>query len=68
MTEIDGPRAAPASGGAAKQLVILAHGYGADGQDLIGQGNYIGPVLIQHGAMQIVVQFPQLAYRRLVMF
>jgi len=36
--QIDGPRLAPASGGAPKQLVILLHGYGADGNDLIGLG------------------------------
>ncbi len=37
MTQsIDGPRLAPASGGPAKSLVIFAHGYGANGQDLIG--------------------------------
>ena len=35
---IDGPRLAPASGSAPKQLVIFAHGYGADGNDLIGLG------------------------------
>jgi phospholipase/carboxylesterase len=45
MTEIDGPRAAPASGGAAKQLVILAHGYGADGQDLIGLAPHLAKLL-----------------------
>ncbi len=37
-TRIDGPRLPPASGGAAKQLVVFAHGYGADGNDLIGLG------------------------------
>ena len=36
MTTIDGPRVAPADGGAARGLVILLHGYGADGDDLIG--------------------------------
>ena len=36
MTLIDGPRLPPASGGAAKSLVIFLHGYGADGNDLIG--------------------------------
>ena len=36
--QIDGPRLAPHSGGAPKQLVILLHGYGADGNDLIGLG------------------------------
>lgn len=35
---LDGPRLAPASGGAPKQLVIFCHGYGADGNDLIGLG------------------------------
>jgi phospholipase/carboxylesterase len=39
MTEIvtlDGPRVAPASGRPARQLVLLLHGYGANGEDLIG--------------------------------
>ncbi|MEL7027804.1 MAG: dienelactone hydrolase family protein [Pseudomonadota bacterium] len=35
---LDGPRIEPASGGPAKQLVIFCHGYGANGQDLIGLG------------------------------
>jgi phospholipase/carboxylesterase len=34
--EIDGPRVGPASGGAAASLVILLHGYGSNGEDLIG--------------------------------
>ncbi len=37
MTLIDGPRL-PARHGAAKQLVVFLHGYGADGNDLIGIG------------------------------
>jgi phospholipase/carboxylesterase len=37
---LDGPRLAPATGGAAKQLVVLLHGYGADGNDLIALGQY----------------------------
>ncbi len=36
--QIDGPRLPPASGKPAKQLVIFLHGYGADGNDLIGLG------------------------------
>jgi|SRR5271165_1651388 len=36
--QLDGPRLPPASGGDAKQLVIFLHGYGADGNDLIGLG------------------------------
>jgi len=35
---IDGPRLSPASGGSPKSLVVFVHGYGADGNDLIGIG------------------------------
>lgn len=35
---IDGPRLAPASGTAPRKLVVLIHGYGADGNDLIELG------------------------------
>lgn len=35
---LDGPRLAPASGGPARQLVVILHGYGADGTDLIDLG------------------------------
>lgn len=35
---IDGPRLPPASGGKPKSLVVFLHGYGADGNDLIGLG------------------------------
>jgi phospholipase/carboxylesterase len=37
MAELDGPRIPPRSG-AAKHLVVLLHGYGADGNDLIDIG------------------------------
>jgi phospholipase/carboxylesterase len=37
---IDGPRVSPASGGPAKSLVILLHGYGSNGHDLIGLTPY----------------------------
>ena len=33
---IDGPRQPPASGQAPRKLAILVHGYGANGEDLIG--------------------------------
>jgi phospholipase/carboxylesterase len=36
--EIDGPRLAPFARGPARQLVVLLHGYGADGNDLIDIG------------------------------
>ncbi len=35
---LDGPRHPPAAGGAPRQLVVFLHGYGADGNDLIGLG------------------------------
>ncbi len=38
MALIDGPRLPPAAGGAPRQLVVFLHGYGADGNDLIGLG------------------------------
>lgn len=43
--ELDGPRFGPASGGAPQQLVILLHGLGADGNDLIGLAPHWGRIL-----------------------
>lgn len=37
MSLLDGPRLAPLSG-TARQLIVLVHGYGADGNDLISLG------------------------------
>ncbi|SDB22944.1 alpha/beta hydrolase [Bauldia litoralis] len=42
---IDGPRIPPASGGPARHLVVLLHGYGADGNDLIDIGRHWAPLL-----------------------
>ena len=39
--ELNGPMIKPASGGPAKQLVILLHGVGADGNDLIGLAPFL---------------------------
>jgi phospholipase/carboxylesterase len=36
IPEISGPRVEPRSGDAPENLVVLVHGYGADGKDLIG--------------------------------
>ena len=36
MTKLSGPMLPPASGEAPKQAVVLLHGYGSDGNDLIG--------------------------------
>ena len=45
LAHLDGPRLPPASGGAARQLVVFLHGYGADGNDLIGLGREWARVL-----------------------
>lgn len=37
---IDGPRVAPAAGGDPRSIVILAHGYGSNGEDLISLAPY----------------------------
>ena len=42
---LDGPRLAPLSGGQATGLVVVLHGYGADGHDLIGLARQIQPAL-----------------------
>lgn len=38
LSLLDGPRLAPAAGGAPRHLVVFLHGYGADGNDLIALG------------------------------
>jgi len=43
-TKLDGPRRQPRSG-TARSLVVLLHGYGASGNDLIGLADELGPVL-----------------------
>lgn len=48
MTILDGPRAEARSGNA-KNLVILLHGYGADGNDLIGLAGPLGGALSDTG-------------------
>jgi phospholipase/carboxylesterase len=45
LPTIDGPRQPPAQGRQPEQLVILLHGYGADGNDLIGLAPYFARVL-----------------------
>jgi len=40
LLDLDGPRLPPASGGAPDSLVVLLHGLGADGDDLIGLAPY----------------------------
>jgi phospholipase/carboxylesterase len=45
LIELSGPSMPPASGGAARQLVVFLHGFGADGNDLIGLAPYFAPML-----------------------
>ncbi|MEJ1159829.1 alpha/beta hydrolase [Prosthecomicrobium sp. N25] len=45
MPLLDGPRLAPAYGGPARHLVVLLHGYGADGHDLLELGRVFARVL-----------------------
>lgn len=42
---LSGPRAAPASGGPPKQLVVFLHGVGADGNDLIALAPYYAELM-----------------------
>ena len=42
---LDGPRLAPLSGGMPQSLVVLIHGYGASGDDLIGLAREWQPLL-----------------------
>ena len=41
---LDGPRYGPIAGGAAQQLMILLHGVGADGKDLIELAPHLGQI------------------------
>jgi phospholipase/carboxylesterase len=43
--ELSGPSRPPASGGRPRRLVVLLHGLGADGNDLIGLAPYWAPLL-----------------------
>ena len=45
LPKLSGPLRPPASGGKPKQLVILLHGLGADGNDLIGLAPYLARLL-----------------------
>src|SRR5215472_16432600 len=45
ISALSGPSRPPASGGSPSRLVILLHGLGADGNDLIGLAPYWAPLL-----------------------
>ena len=44
-TLLSGPSSPPAAGGPPRQLVVFLHGYGADGNDLIGLAPFFGQAL-----------------------
>lgn len=44
-TKIDGPSHGPHNGGKPGHLVVLLHGYGADGNDLIGLAPVLAPLM-----------------------
>src|SRR5204863_8326225 len=45
LMALSGPTQPPLAGGAPRRLVILLHGLGADGNDLIGLSQYWGPLV-----------------------
>lgn len=45
ITTLNGPSRDPASGNPAKQAIVFLHGYGADGNDLIGLAPYFAEAL-----------------------
>jgi phospholipase/carboxylesterase len=45
MTKLDGPSHGPHAGGKPGHLAILLHGYGADGNDLIGLAPVLAPLM-----------------------
>ncbi|MBJ6987656.1 phospholipase [Devosia sp. MC521] len=62
MTKLSGPMVAPANGQAPDSAVILLHGYGSDGNDLIGLASHWqhllpGALFISPNAPQPVGQF-----------
>ncbi len=56
--DLDGPRYGPASGQAPKQLVVLLHGLGADGNDLISLAPYFAQVLPEAAFVSPHAPFP----------
>ena len=55
---LDGPSLPPASGRPPKQLIVLLHGYGADGNDLIGLAPHWAPLLPEAEFLSPHAPFP----------
>lgn len=58
MIELSGPSQKPASGGKAKQLVVLLHGYGSNGDDLIGLAPFFAQALPEAEFLSPNAPFP----------
>jgi phospholipase/carboxylesterase len=58
LMKLDGPSQAPADGGKPRRLVILLHGLGADGSDLIGLAAYWGRLMPDAGFIAPNAPFP----------
>jgi phospholipase/carboxylesterase len=58
MPKLSGPSRPPASGGKPSRLVILLHGLGADGNDLIGLAPYWAPLLSEAEFLSPNAPFP----------
>ena len=56
--DLDGPRLPPAAGGAPDSLVVLLHGLGADGDDLIGLAPYWAKALPRTAFVSPHAPFP----------
>ena len=56
ITKLSGPSRAPAGGGAPRQLVIFLHGYGADGNDLIGLAPFFAQALPHAEFLELIFQ------------
>ena len=58
MMELSGPSQAPAAGGKPKQLVVLLHGYGSNGDDLIGLAPFFAQALPEAEFLSPNAPFP----------
>lgn len=58
MMDLSGPSQKPASGGKPKQLVVLLHGYGSNGDDLIGLAPFFAQALPEAEFLSPNAPFP----------
>ncbi len=58
MIELTGPSQRPAGGGEPKQLVVLLHGYGSNGDDLIGLAPFFAQALPEAEFLSPNAPFP----------